>query len=362
VTAIVAGGGISGLAAATVLARAGQVLVVDRGKRLGGRMAVNTVTGVPWVGHPVDVGAAYLTASDPAFVTQLDSWLRRGIAREWTDTFAVADPGGIQGSTTGPMRYAAVSGLRSLVEDLADELPIGCEVVSNTEVRSFSRGRSGFEVELVRSDPVRRRWHDADRLALCLPGPQALSILGSGDPTLFPELVTSALSQQYVPILSLWARWPQRAWSDFAGCFVNDHPLLSFIADDGDRRGDGAPVLVAHSSSALAEQHLGEPGLVAEPLLRAVQVLLGITEAPVEVHIRRWALARPQPPHPSPDAELARCAVNDHGAGIAGDAFSDRPRIEAAWLSGTARHCSSRVSRAEASAMPPRAHHGWQGA
>ena len=99
---LVVGGGIAGIAAAREVQQAGLPVVVrDRGRRLGGRMASRTTEG-----RPVDTGASYFTASDPAFAAVVEDWQRRGLAREWTDTFAVyGDPD--KSSTSGPVRWAA---------------------------------------------------------------------------------------------------------------------------------------------------------------------------------------------------------------------------------------------------------------
>ena len=71
-------------------------------------------------GRPVDLGASYLTATGGSpFAGVVDDWVHRGLARPWTDTFAVAGPDGLRRTTTGPLRYGAPGGLRSLVEDLA---------------------------------------------------------------------------------------------------------------------------------------------------------------------------------------------------------------------------------------------------
>jgi len=105
---LVVGGGISGIAAAREVQRAGRsVVVCDRGRRLGGRMASRT-TG----GRPVDIGASYFTVSDPAFAAVVEDWRRRGPAREWTDTFAVyGDPE--KSATVGPLRWPRGAARRS---------------------------------------------------------------------------------------------------------------------------------------------------------------------------------------------------------------------------------------------------------
>ena len=66
---LVVGGGISGIAVALEVQRAGlSVLVYDRGRRLGGRMASRTTEG-----RPVDVGASYFTVSDQTFAIVIRS-------------------------------------------------------------------------------------------------------------------------------------------------------------------------------------------------------------------------------------------------------------------------------------------------
>jgi len=148
----VVGGGISGAACANVLAAAGvQVTLRDRGRRLGGRMASRMLrdTGTAHDGRPVDIGASYFTAREPEFVAQVDQWTAAGVVRPWTDSFHVAGPEGIEGVRSGPMRFAAPRGLRSVVESMID---------ARVEVRS------GDDVtELPSDEPV----------ALCMPVPQA---------------------------------------------------------------------------------------------------------------------------------------------------------------------------------------------
>src|SRR5919199_3224902 len=86
---VVVGGGISGVACARALRAAGvPVRVLDRGRRVGGRMALRRER-LAGVEHIVDIGASYFTVSDPAFAAVVDDWRTRGLAREWTDTFTV---------------------------------------------------------------------------------------------------------------------------------------------------------------------------------------------------------------------------------------------------------------------------------
>jgi len=308
----VVGAGISGVAAATALRGHGiDVSVLDRGHRIGGRMASRTLrgTGLPYDGRVVDVGAAYLTASEPAFRSVVDSWLTRGLVREWTDTFHVSSPDGPQGVVTGPMRYAAPSGLRSLVEDLAADLPV---VINPREVENVDRDAEGVLVDDERFDAV----------VLAMPGPQAVDLLAPDDPAL-AELTR----QRWDPVLTVVAAYDERCWHQFDAMFVNDSAVLAFVADDGRRRGDDAPVLVAHSGSVLAAGHLDDPASASGALLEALEHAVGATAKPTWFDVRRWSLAKPR-------WQQATSYSFDGVVGLCGDVWGGVSRVETAWTSG----------------------------
>jgi predicted NAD/FAD-dependent oxidoreductase len=305
----VIGGGISGIACATALADAGlSVDVFDRGHRLGGRLATQTLrdTGTPYDGRVVDVGASYFTVDDPGFGTVVGDWIDRGLVRPWTDTFHIADGSTVLGTKTGPMRYAAPRGLRSLVEDLATVLP--------SDLVEIRHPIDVTDIE-VRDDGVRVIDRDYRAVALCGPDPQMDALVAGADAPLWE------------PVLALLSVYADRAW-DFDGAFVNDDPVLSFVADDGSRRGDDAPVLVAHSTPVLAAGHLAEP-VTAAPAMLAVLGNLTSGAAPEWFTVKRWTYARPAHARPEPFAL-------DGVVGRAGDGWNGDPRTQSAWVSGDA--------------------------
>ena len=91
--------------------------------------------------------------------------------------------------------------------------------------------------------------------------------------------------------LALAAGWPSRAW-DFDGLFVNDSAVLDWVADDGARRGDGAPVLVAHSTPGFAASRLVDPAAAGPELVAALRGMLGLGE-PTWSRVQRWTFAKP---------------------------------------------------------------------
>ncbi len=303
---MVVGAGIAGIACARALTDAGLApTVYDRGRRLGGRMAVRTAGA-----RPIDLGASYFTAHDPLFVEVTQDWVRRGLARPWTDTFHLATPEqGLQGTTTGPVRYAAAGGLRSLVEELAT----GVEVTYPRDVAEVDVG------PIVDGEP-------ASAVVLAMPDPQALDLLSEH---LVAERAVLA-DTVWEPVLALVAGWSERAWPQLDGVFVNESPVLTFVADEGSRRGDGAAILVAHADPVYSAGHLDEPDEAAPAILAELELVLGIETPPDWVQVKRWGVAHPAVGREEP-FHLGEAMV-----GLAGDGWHGRPRVEAAYLSGRA--------------------------
>jgi len=313
VKAAVLGAGIAGVACARVLVDAGcDVAILDRGRAPGGRMASRRLrdTGTRFDGRIVDYGASYFTAGDEGFTAVVKDWTDRGLARPWTDTFHVYEPGGIIGVRTGPIRYAAPEGLRSLVDDLASHLPA---IQQERTVTALAHDGAGITVD----------GEKFDRVAVCMPMPQAERFI-PGD--LHPED-----TPPWEPVIAVTMVFTERTWSEIDGVFVNDDPVLTWIADDGRRRGDDAPVLVAHVNPVLATAHLDDPSGVSPFAVATVRQVLGIDALPDWVWAHRWSIARPI------EARPEACWVHPNApVGYAGDAWAGRPRVEAAWASGTA--------------------------
>jgi renalase len=299
---IVVGAGIAGVTCARELVQAGlEVEVHERAVAVGGRMAAPQIEG-----RAVDMGASYFTASDPDFLRQVQDWCARGLARHWTDRFPELTPTGLKELAPGPWRYASPGGLRSLVADLAPESTKLGQLVSRIEPGPAVDGEP------------------ADAVVLAMPDPQAVRILGPG----LPEVRSRVERRSWEPVIALAATFSRRTWEPFEGAFINDHPTLRWVADDGRRRGDHAAVLVAHSTSTFAAGFLTQPSAAGPGMADALERLLGCGH-PRSVHIHRWSFARP--------AE-ARQESHFFGAeriGLAGDGWG-APRVETAWLSGRA--------------------------
>ena len=310
----VVGAGIAGAACARALAGSGaDVRLLDRGRVPGGRMASRSLGG-----RPVDLGASYFTVRDARFAAVVDGWVARGLAHPWTDSFHVAGPTGLGEPKQGPVRYGSARGLRSLVVDLLGELPVAV----GTEVAHVGPGPT------VDGAPY-------DAVVLAMPDPQAERLL---DPAL-GEARAAVRGRGWEPVLALAAGWDSRRWAPLLdGCFVHHDPVVGWIADDGRRRGDGAPVLVAHSTPAYAAGRLQQPEAAAVDLLAAVRRVLSVEGAPAWTHVHRWSLARPT------EARAEPFHVDPSGIALCGDGWGS-PKVETAWLSGhlLGRHLAGAV-------------------
>ncbi|MEO7262791.1 MAG: FAD-dependent oxidoreductase [Jatrophihabitantaceae bacterium] len=330
---IVIGAGIAGVSCARALAEAGvAVLVLERNRQPGGRMATGEHAG-----RVVDTGASYFTVSDERFDILVRDWQRRGLARPWTDTFEVYRERAFRLSS-GPLRWAAADGLRTLVQDLADTAGLRveqCEVDSVSSHGSPSANGSSDGSRLAVDG------RPAAAVVLAMPDPQARAILHPG---LAAE--RAGLHTLFEPVLALSAGWPERGWRRLDGVFVHGDERLSWIADDGSRRGDEAPVLVAHSTPSWAARQLGlgdqpgqpgqlgqlgqpdQPAEAVEGMLQALSEVLGVDAAPSWTRLDQWLHAKPAA------GRAAGFQLWPSLVGACGDSWSPRPRVEAAFLSG----------------------------
>jgi renalase len=314
--AIVVGAGIAGVACARELVTAGiTVSIRERASSIGGRMASPRIEG-----RYVDLGASYFTAQDPDFAAQVEDWCTRGLARRWTNRFATLTAAGFGEPSEGPWRYATKAGLRSLVADLAEGATAPLKPVLSSPV-SVIEAEPSVDGEA------------ADAVVLAMPDPQVKRILDPG----LTELQAVIANRPWSASLALFAIYRHRSWAPFDGAFVNDDPTLSWIADDGARRGDGAHVLVAHSTPDFATRHLSHPQEATSAMVAAADRLLGCGQ-PSLAKVHRWTFAKPVNSRDEP-FYFGRDRI-----GLAGDGWG-AARVETAWLSGRAlgRHIASEL-------------------
>ena len=162
---IVIGAGLGGLLAArTLQANGARVLVFDKGRGVGGRLATRrTQPGI------FDHGAQFFTARDPQFRLLVEAWQSGGIVRPWATGFALADG---TFKRDGEMRFCGVSGMTAIPKHLAQ----GLDVRLNAKVTRVQAGGDGWSVTTEAGERFSGR-----ALLLTPPVPQSLQLLAAGD-------------------------------------------------------------------------------------------------------------------------------------------------------------------------------------
>lgn len=286
----IVGAGIAGAACAVALRGADiPFRLVDRGRAVGGRMASPVLHE-----RRVDMGASYFTVRDRGFAALVSEWESSGLARQWANTFGIVRADALPCTTTGPVRWATPHGLRSLVRELLADIP----------------------VESVTLD------HLPDgNVVLAMPDPQASRLTEVPDPV------------EYTPVIAVACGFDALTLPFADAAFVNDHPDIEFVVDDGARRGDDSPTLVVHTTADLARRHLDNPNAAIAPVVEALREL-SIAADPLWTHAHRWTFAKPAGTHEAP---FGLDTSSGRFIGLAGDQWSASgpARVESAWRSGT---------------------------
>ena len=89
-------------------------------------------------------------------------------------------------------------------------------------------------------------------------------------------------------------------------------------------------MLVAHSTTEFAAEHLVEPEAAAPLMELALRDVLDIPTEASSRSVHRWSFARPT------GTRSDSFYLGPSRIGVCGDAWSEKPRVEAAYLSGVA--------------------------
>ena len=154
--AIVIGAGISGLAAATELARAGcKTIILEKSRGIGGRMATRRVGAAV-----CDHGAQFFTVRTRAFAATVTEAEAAGAVRTWCDGFsrAEAPEGPLEPAGDGHARWCGSRGMTDLPKRMAAALPPALvEVRTGVRAAAVSLADGGVSVALEAEDPKRAR-------------------------------------------------------------------------------------------------------------------------------------------------------------------------------------------------------------
>jgi renalase len=294
------GAGITGLACAQMLTRAGQSCVLfDKGRGVGGRVATRRTETMQF-----DHGAQYVTARDPAFAVALEALADRRAVAFWDDG-------------AGRRHIVGTPGMSAL----ARALGAGLDIRQNAQVSRLTPTPGGWMLQIGDSELL------AARVVVTVPAPQVAALLGVGHP------LTGQLSEvRIAPCLTLMAGI--RGPAPFVSRSAPDEPL-AWIAQDSSKPGrpqGDALAWVAQASPAFSTLHLeADPATMVRLMLPLLCDRLGVgPDAVTQAAAHRWRYARVI-------TALGQPFLRDaSGELYLGGDWCIGPRVEAAWHSGTA--------------------------
>jgi len=297
---IVIGAGLSGLAAARTLQDAGLgVLLLDKGRRVGGRMASRHFEGAHF-----DYGAQFFTARDPVFRRVIDGFLGTAVAIPWFDR-------------EGETRYCSPLGMNALPQYLAEGLRLVCGVT----VAAVRRDKNLWRVVTGDGDV-----YSSEVLVVTTPVPQALTLLD-----LNAEVRKDLSTIDYHRCLAILAVLEGDSAIPAPGFLRISKEPLQTLADNGQKGLEGVVTGVTIlADPAFSLRHWETPKEeAARLLLAAAAPWLGSSVTHWRYH--RWRYSQPV------QTFDARCYGVEGGPPLvlAGDAFGG-PRVEGAFLSGVA--------------------------
>lgn len=302
---VVVGAGLSGLLVARSLrARGEQVVILEKSRGVGGRLATKRV------GQAVfDHGAQFFTVRDPGFSAVVDELRSHGAVAGW--------PGGPEGRMIG---CPSMTGLPKALSE-------GLDIRREQKVTSILRHECGcWELAIEGQGML-----CADQLVVSAPLPQSLALLAAGEVKLPPELQAELATISYHPCLALLVTLDGPSRVPAEGVALKTGPVR-WIADNVHKGiSPGVPAAVTlHAAAEFAGEHYGmdEAGVAAR-LLPAVQAWLGEAKV-VSTTLHRWKFSEPRATYREPCVWLPEWKL-----GLCGDAFGG-PRVEGAAISGLA--------------------------
>lgn len=300
---LIVGAGLTGLTAARFLqARGWRVVVLEKGRVVGGRMATRRIGA-----SLLDSGAQFFTVRDARFKEAARQWEAAGWIAHWF-------------THEGHVRFLSKGGMTALAEHLAAPL----DVKTRANVKNIEPEGGGWRVTTDSGEIFH-----PDTLLLTPPAPETAELLTSCAGRL-PEGIFGQISGiKYDPCFSLLVTVDGPSNIPFPGYVRPENGSAEWIADNtqkGISAGIGA--LTVHATAEFSRRHLQAPEeKVARLLLQAAEPWLGGQGTDWRLH--RWMYSRPVASEGSSSLYLKQPAP----LLVAGDGLGG-PRLEGAFLSG----------------------------
>lgn len=308
---LIVGAGIAGLCAAERLrSNGGEVLVVDKGRGFGGRMANRRMDDLRF-----DHGAQFMTAKSEVFRDFLIKHESTGVLRRWE--------GMGEYKKTNVSYWYGAEGMTSLPKEMAKSL----EVKRSSRLIRLSEVDGGWKLHFEQGDELL-----AHSIICTAPVPQFLKIAKDS------ELHMDALQQKdleaitYDPCFAVMASLKASPFSDTPFAQQFDAGPIAWIADNWAKGISPQPSMTVHSTGEYARAHWHDPDRQArgQDLLEHLKGEMELEVVQQQTH--GWLYSKVTQSHKDRFIELRELPR----LLLAGDAFGSGANVEAAALSGWA--------------------------
>jgi renalase len=307
---LVIGAGIAGLIAAAELQRAGlRVLILDKSRAVGGRMASRRIDGATF-----DHGAQFITTRDSRFAAVLEQTRQNGALKEWCRGFS--------GREDGHPRWCGIPGMSAVAKHLAAGLNLHLEM----PVIALRQNESHWCAETPANGSFTSK-----AVLLTPPVPQSLALLDAGEVLLAPKIHKRLAAIEYERCLAVMALLDAPSLIPHPGALSLPEGPIAWIADNQKKGISSEPAITIHATHAFSlEQWDCDRQASGRTLLAAAAEWIGKSSVKT-FQVHGWRYSKPL----SVDESPCILAHNSPPLVIAGDAFAG-PKVEGAALSGWA--------------------------
>lgn len=309
---LILGAGLSGLVAGRQLQAQGhEVIIVDKGRGIGGRMATRR-----FAGGVFDHGAQFFTVRSDEFRAEIERWEGQKVAGEWFEGYPTPDN---RKPDDHHPRFRGEIGMTGIGKYLAE----GLNVHLSAEIAALSLENGQWIAKTATGESF-----SGEKLLLTAPVPQSLALLATSGATLPTEARETLQSLSYEPCFALLVQLDGPSAIPDPGLFFIEGESIYWIADNSQKGiSPIAGSVTIHSSGAFAKKHYNDAEeTVAHLLIDEAKQWLG--SEPTNWQVRRWRYSKPENP-----LQIGALNVPELGICFAGDALNGA-KIEGAFLSG----------------------------
>ena len=269
---LIIGAGLAGLSAANDLRQAGRkVLVIDKGRGLGGRLAGRRIGDATF-----DHGAQFFTAREFRFKAAVEGWIKAGVAEEWYSSYP--------GQPNGHPRYRGVPTMTAVAKYLATDI----HVIRTTRVDSIGQQGDGWLAELDNGETINTK-----AMLITSPVPQTIDLLATGNITVPTDKQARLNRIQYESCIAVMAILDGPTAIESPGAIALEDGPIAWITDNLQKGVSKIPAVTIHASGDFSAEHLNHDRMeIGQRLIDAAGVYLGDARV-TEYQVHGWRYSKP---------------------------------------------------------------------